>query len=72
MKVTDEIEEEKDFPVTYEHYSDDVEIGATQSNAGTLGLNQHERRYRFEKPLVPHISRIHAKELKENEVWRLL
>lgn len=72
MKITGKIEEENDFPVTYEHYSDDVEIGATQSNAGTLGLNQQERRDRFTKPLVPHISLIHAKELKDNETWRLL
>lgn len=72
MEVKGQIKPEEDFPATYEHYSDDVEIGATQSNAGTLGLNQQERRFRFTKPVIPHISRIHAKELKENETWRLL
>jgi hypothetical protein len=72
MKVTRELTEEDNFPAVYEHYSKDVEIGATQSNAGTLGLNQQERRDRFTKPVIPHISRIHAKELKQNEDWRLL
>jgi hypothetical protein len=72
MKITKKLSEEDNFPSTYEHYSDDVEIGATQSNVGTLGLNQHERRDRFTKPIIPHVSRIHAIEMKQNEDWRLL
>jgi hypothetical protein len=44
----------------YEHYSDMVDIGGTQSNAGTLGLTQPERNKRFEKEIKPHVAPLHV------------
>jgi len=34
----------------------EVDIGGTQSGAGTLGLTQPERHQRFEEPVEPDIS----------------
>lgn len=36
-----------------EQFIKDVDIGGTQSNVGTLGLTQPERKVRFEKPIQP-------------------
>lgn len=72
MESKDKKAIEDDFSPTYEHYSDDVEVGANQSNAGTLALNQHDRRDRWIKPIIPHISRIHAAERRNEENWRLM
>lgn len=44
----------------HEHYSDFVDIGGTQSNAGTLGLTQPERMKRFETPIEPHVAKLHV------------
>lgn len=44
----------------YEHYSDMVDIGGTQSNAGTLGFTQPERQKRFSKGVEPHVAALHV------------
>ena len=36
-----------------EHPNDEADIGGTQSNAGTLGLSQPERKKRFKEGVTP-------------------